>query len=144
MQIELFVLFFYLQISFQPKMKKNYRLRYGKEIKTRFYYLFFSCCISFLISLYFSEQIIYFLSLPLKQAYEQSYNFSGNEMASDIMIMQGGQIDKSKPSFIFTELTEAFFTRIQVSGFMTFYCFFFLFNYQFWLYLKPGLFEFEK
>jgi len=102
-----------------------YHLRYGKEIKWRFFlYLLLAVFFSFLISLTVSEQIIYFLTKPLKEAYKLQ--------------------NSSDPHFIFTELTEAFFTRITCSIFLTFYSFLFFFCYQFWLYLKPGLFEFEK
>ena len=121
-------------ISSKPfKKQGKYQVRYGREIKMRFFYILFTCFLSFIISLEFSEQFIYFLSFPLKQAYEWN--------DSTLPLGRGGSY---QAHFIFTELTEAFFTRIQISLFITFYCFLFLFLYQVWLYLKPGLFDFEK
>jgi Sec-independent protein secretion pathway component TatC len=93
-------------------METKYRMRYGKEIKVRMIYAILCFVISFAISLHFSEQIIYSLSMPLKKAYE----WNG--------------ANAYQPHFIFTELTEAFFTRLQVSVFVSFYSFVFILNYQ--------------
>lgn len=100
-------------ISTQNKQTR-YRVRYGREIKMRLFYILLSSFFSFVTSLQFSEQFTFFLTLPLKQAYEWSSSGSSSYQAH----------------FIFTELTEAFFARIQVSAFVTLYCFLFLLLYQ--------------
>lgn len=124
-----------------------YKLRYAQEIKIRFIYILLSCFISLIISIYFSEQILYFLTSPLKKAYELNYYQEINSLPKNIKNTKEVILEcynRNQPNFIFTELSEALFTRIKLSIFITFYCSIFITGYQFWLYIKSGLFEFEK
>jgi sec-independent protein translocase protein TatC len=46
--------------------------------------------------------------------------------------------------FIITDITEAFIAAIELSIFISIYMTIPLFFYQFWLFIKPGLYEYEK
>ena len=95
-----------------------------REIKLRMQYVFFSVILTFFCSYFFSEQIIYILATPLEQA-RSSRNGTPFH-------------------FIFTELTEAFFASITVGLFVTFGAGLWIVIYQFWLFIKPGLYFYEK
>ena len=95
-----------------------------REIKLRMQYVLFSVILTFFCSYFFSEQLIYILATPLEQARSS----------------QNG----TPFHFIFTELTEAFFASIIISLFVTFCVLLWIAIYQFWLFIKPGLYFYEK
>ena len=95
-----------------------------REIKLRMQYVLFSVILTFFCSYFFSEQLIYILATPLEQARSS----------------QNG----TPFHFIFTELTEAFFASIIISLFVTLCVLLWIAIYQFWLFIKPGLYFYEK
>lgn len=84
-----------------------------------------SVIISFSISYYYSEEIIYILTKPLNDA----------RLKEDHI---------SKFHFIFTDLTEAFYASLYVSLFITACLLLVACLYQFFLFIQPGLYEYEK
>ncbi len=86
---------------------------HGKELKLRGYYLGFSFLITFFICYYYSFEILYLFVKPFL-SYEKN--------------------------FIFTDLTEAFYTTIKLSFIISFYILIPFIIYQFWCFFIPSSF----
>lgn len=81
---------------------------YLKEAKIRFIYILFSFLFTLYSSYFFSDQLIYWSILPLKEAYFKNASHLGS--------------NGTHASFhlIFTEVTELFFAQIKIACFITF------------------------
>lgn len=98
---------------------------YFKEAQIRMFYIILSFIITWINAYLFCNQFIYLLILPLKQAFLES---------------------KTNQNFhlIFTELTEVFYVHFSLSFYITLIFFFPFILYQIWLFIKPGLYFYEK
>ena len=76
------------------------------------------------MSYYFSDRIYYLLARPLAQALRDSGN--------------------PDPKLVYTQLYEAFFTRIKVAFFGGVFLGFPVIAAQLWLFVAPGLYRSEK
>lgn len=88
-----------------------------KELKLRTYYLCFSFFITFLSCYYYSFEILYLFVKPFL-SYEKH--------------------------FIFTDLTEAFYTTIQLNFIVSIYLLLPFLIYQFWCFILPSCFRQER
>lgn len=130
--------------------------KYFVEIKTRIFYILFSFVLTFSTSYIFSDELIYLLALPLKQAYfdtncETKLFSSAPKISAkniNVNLDVEGVAHKFEQvlcfRFIFTDLTEAFTAALHVSLFISFYVTLPVILYQFWLFIKPGLYLYEK
>jgi sec-independent protein translocase protein TatC len=100
-------------------------MSYLYEIKFRCYYIFIYFLFTWFCSYFFCNQIIYILTLPLKKVYLEN---NPNAIFH----------------LIFTELTEIFFSQTKLATHITFIFLMPMIFYQIWLFLKPGLYKFEK
>jgi sec-independent protein translocase protein TatC len=91
-----------------------------EELRKRLINCLIAIGIGFSISYYFAERIFLFLSAPLQQLLPQGSNF------------------------IFTGLTDAFFTYMKLSLFAGIFFASPVILYQAWLFVAPGLYEKEK
>lgn len=96
------------------------------EFRIRMTYVFFSIAITFLCCYYFSEEIFYLLAKPLVS---QSIANSS---------------DLTKRSFMYTNITEAFTTYMKISFIASLYICFPVIIYQLWIFMVPGLYDYEK
>lgn len=87
------------------------------EIKSRFFYLMFSTFCTFLIFYHFQIEIVYLIGKPF------------------IELQQ---------TFIFLELTEAFYTLLKISGVFTILLEIPFFLYHFWSFFIPSFYQFER
>lgn len=87
------------------------------EIKSRFFYLFFSTFCTFLIIYHYKIEIVYIIGKPF------------------VTLQQ---------TFIFLELTEAFYTLLKVSLMITALLVIPLFFYQFWSFFIPSFYQLER
>lgn len=87
------------------------------EIKIRFFYLLFSTISTFFISYNYQLEMVYLLGKPF------------------IELQQ---------TFIFLELTEAFYTLLKISTLITLLVIFPFFLYQFWSFFIPSYYEIER
>lgn len=92
----------------------NYHLY---EIKSRFFYLFFSTFCTFLTLYHYKIEIVYIIGKPF------------------VTLQQ---------TFIFLELTEAFYTLLKVSLIITALLVIPFFFYQFWGFFIPSFYEIER
>ena len=92
-----------------------------KEIKFRVYYFSLFTLVIFFFSFLYFEQLIYILAIPLWNV-KKDFNFHS----------------------IYTELTEVYVVAIQSSFSVSFYVSSWLFFYNLWLFIKSGLFFYEK
>ena len=91
------------------------------ELKYRFFYYIFSNIITIIVSYEFSNELIYILVKPL--LYNKTH-----------------KIDQ----LIFTNITEAFFTFINISIFFALYFTLPILFYHIFFYILPGLYRYEK
>lgn len=91
------------------------------EFICTFFYILFSFCLTFLTSYIFAPQLIKVLSLPLSK------------------YIKIGQYD-----FIFTNIFEVFDTYITLAFYNSLFLNLPLFLYLIYLFIKPGLFKYEK
>jgi sec-independent protein translocase protein TatC len=94
------------------------------ELRTRLMWSMVAFAICFAVSYYFSDQIYYFLARPLA-----------------IVLRNTGNPD---PKLIYTQLYEAFFTRIKIGVFGGAFLGFPIIAAQLWLFVAPGLYRSEK
>ncbi len=107
---------FYNVYTFNPKFNTIFYHHFF-ELKLRFKYLVFSLLITFLTCYHYCFEIIYIFTKPF--LYHIKY-------------------------FIFTDLTEAFYTSIEISFFFSFYVIIPLFLYHFWCFFVPSRFKNER
>ena len=94
------------------------------ELRTRLIWAMAAFAVCFALSYYFSEKIYYYLALPLAEVLRES-----------------GSTD---PKLIYTQLYEAFFTRIKVAFFGGAFLGFPVIACQLWLFVAPGLYRSER
>ena len=94
------------------------------ELRTRLMWSMAAFGVCFAVSYYFSDQIYYLLARPLAQALRESGN--------------------PDPKLVYTQLYEAFFTRIKVAFFGGAFLGFPVIGAQLWLFVAPGLYRSEK
>lgn len=87
------------------------------EIKTRCLYVLFSIILTFLLCYNFQVELIYIIGKPFLE-FQQT--------------------------FIFLELTEAFYTLLHISSFLTLVVSFPFVFYQLWSFFVPSFYEFER
>jgi sec-independent protein translocase protein TatC len=87
------------------------------EIKSRFFYLVFSTFCTFFILYHYKIEIIYLIGKPFVE------------------------LDKT---FIFLDLTEAFYTLLKISTIFTFLLIIPLFMYQLWSFFTPSFYQVER
>ena len=92
------------------------------ELRRRLIYSFLALIVAFLPCWYFSKDIYNFLAQPL----------------ANVLAKQGGG------HFIFTDLTEAFFTDLRVAFWAAFCLAFPVIASQIWLFVAPGLYKQER
>ena len=94
------------------------------ELRRRLMWSIGAFLICFMVSYYFSSRIYFFLAEPL----------------ADVLRSQGNP----DPHLIYTQLYEAFFTRIKVAFFAGAFIAFPIIANQIWLFVAPGLYRSEK
>ena len=94
------------------------------ELRTRLIWSMVAFAACFGISYYFADDIYYFLAKPL----------------AEILRKHG----HGEPQLIYTQLYEAFFTRIKVAFFGGLFLGFPVIASQLWLFIAPGLYRSEK
>jgi sec-independent protein translocase protein TatC len=94
------------------------------ELRRRLIWSIAAFFICFIVCYYFSSQIYFFLAEPLAR-----------------VLRQQGTND---PHLIYTQLYEAFFTRIKVAFFGAAFVSFPIVATQIWLFVAPGLYRSEK
>jgi hypothetical protein len=94
------------------------------ELRTRLIWSIVAFGVCFIGSYYFSNRIYFFLAEPL----------------ADVLREQGNP----DPHLIYTQLYEAFFTRIKVAFFAGAFIAFPIIANQIWLFVAPGLYRSEK
>jgi sec-independent protein translocase protein TatC len=99
------------------------------ELKIRLFYFILSQMITFLFAYSYSEEIFYFLAKPL------------TTLGSSIQVEENSFAEKS---FIYTNMAEVFLAYVKVSFFVSLYFSIPVAFYQFWSFLVPGLYLYEK
>ncbi len=92
------------------------------ELRGRLLYSVIALVVAFLFCFYFAQNIFDFLARPL----------------ADILLQETGR------RFIYTDLTEVFFTQVKVAFFGGACLSFPVFAYQIWRFVAPGLYKHEK
>jgi sec-independent protein translocase protein TatC len=109
-------------VSEPEDAKKMPLLDHLIELRTRLLYSVAAFFVAFLVCFYFAQDIFDFLAQPL----------------ADILLEQTGQ------RFIYTDLTEVFFTQVKVAFFGAAVLAFPIFASQIWMFVAPGLYKHEK
>ena len=94
------------------------------ELRQRLIWSVVAFVLCFLASYYFSARIYFFLAEPLAKVLRETGN--------------------PDPHLIYTQLYEAFFTRIKVSFFAAAFISFPIVANQIWMFVAPGLYRSEK
>jgi sec-independent protein translocase protein TatC len=102
--------------------KKMPLLEHLVELRTRLLYAVAGLFVAFIFCFYFAQDIFNFLAQPL----------------ADILMQQTGR------RFIYTDLTEVFFTQVKVAFFGAACLSFPVFASQIWIFAAPGLYKNEK
>lgn len=97
---------------------------YFTEIRYRFGYLLFSLILTFFVCYFYSLQLIYLFARPFLYSKHNLFLF-----------------DKG---FIFTNLTEAFYTTLKICFFWSFIFLIPVVFYQFWCFFTPSWYCFER
>lgn len=92
------------------------------ELRRRLLYSVVALIVTFLVCFYFAQDIFDFLARPL----------------ADILLKETGR------RFIYTDLTEVFFTQVKVAFFGAVCVSFPVFAGQIWAFVAPGLYKHEK
>jgi len=109
-------------VSDPEDAKKMPLLDHLIELRTRLLYSVAAFFVAFLVCFYFAQDIFDFLAQPL----------------ADILLEQTGR------RFIYTDLTEVFFTQVKVAFFGAAVLAFPIFASQIWMFVAPGLYKHEK
>jgi len=109
-------------VSEAPDDKKMPLLDHLVELRRRLIHSAIALVIAFLFCFYFAQNIFNFLAAPL----------------ADILLKEAGR------RFIYTDLTEVFFTQVKVAFFGAACLSFPLFAMQIWRFVAPGLYKNEK
>ena len=96
-------------------------LTHIKELKYRMSYIFLSVILNFIVAYFYSLELFYFLAKPLMNL----------------------NIDHFEYSLIYTDITEAFFTYLNLSLYISFALSFLFFIHQLIYFLIPGLYNKE-
>lgn len=99
-------------------------LEHLMELRQRLMWSIVAFVLCFLVSYYFSSRIYFFLAEPLATVLRETGN--------------------PDPHLIYTQLYEAFFTRIKVAFFAGAFISFPIIANQIWLFIAPGLYRSEK
>src|SRR5271168_3176503 len=91
------------------------------EIAWRLYYILWTIFFSFISCLIFFQELSYLLTKPLL----------------NLIILESN-------SFIYTHMTEIFFTWLNNSFFISLLCSLPVIYIHIWLFIIPGLYEFER
>lgn len=94
------------------------------ELRVRLMWSMAAFAVCFAVSYYFSDHIYFLLARPLAQALRESGN--------------------PDPKLVYTQLYEAFFTRIKLGFFGGIFLGFPVIAGQIWLFVAPGLYRSEK
>ena len=94
------------------------------ELRQRLIWAMAAFAACFAVSYYFADQIYYFLARPLADVLRETGN--------------------PDPKMIYTQLYEAFFTRIKVAFFGGAFLGFPVIATQIWMFVAPGLYRSEK
>ena len=100
-------------------------LKHFRELQRRLLILCITFFLSFLVSLFYSEELLFILTKPLL----------------DISLEQ---TDLTSRRFIFTDITEVFTTYIRISFTLALLFQIPVIFYQFWLFVRPGLYQKER
>ena len=112
-----------IPVSGAEEQKKMPLLDHLVELRRRLLYAAVALLIAFAVCFYFAQNIFNFLAQPL----------------ADILLAEnGGQ------RFIYTDLTEVFFTQVKVAFFGAACLSFPIFAGQIWAFVAPGLYKHEK
>ncbi len=103
-----------------------------REIKIRAGYIIISGIITMVWAYKNAWEIIEILAGPLEEAYQVG------------SVAREGTMEEKKLKFILTEITEAFMAATEISICITIYMIIPIILYQIWLFIKPGLYEYEK
>jgi len=102
--------------------KKMPLLDHLVELRQRLLYASIALAVAFAICFYFEKQIFNFLAQPL----------------ADLLLRETGR------RFIYTGLTEVFFTQVKVAAFGAAVLSFPIFASQIWMFVAPGLYKNER
>src|SRR5690606_37904257 len=104
------------------EQKKMPLLDHLVELRRRLLYSVVGLFLAFIVCFYFAQDIFDFLARPL----------------ADILLKETGR------RFIYTDLTEVFFTQVKVAFFGAACLAFPIFAGQIWAFVAPGLYKHEK
>ena len=103
-------------------------MKHTKEITYRVLYILYNICFTFSSIYLIIDKLTYFLTIPLLQTPTPGLPPQYRE----------------RSALIFTDVTEVFLIYIKISIFLTIWSSIFFTCYQIWLFLKPGLYLYEK
>ena len=111
-------------------------LKHTVELKVRGMYTFLAFLFTWGLFFYYAEDTLYLLMNPLVSL--------PNESFANIFSEKPEEIAKINQNFIFTKVTEAFFTELRFSFLLTLLWTIPVMLYQIWLFAKPGLYPKES
>jgi Sec-independent protein secretion pathway component TatC len=111
---------------------------YMREMYIRIMYILFSVIITSICAYASAGKLIYILAAPLEEA--QKARKEREKMTGEWKEEPFGE----EFHFIFTEITEAFMAATKLSMFIGMYMQWPIILYQLWLYIKPGLYQYES
>lgn len=117
--------------------------KYLKEIRSRIVYFIFSFTFTFLIFYIWNEDLFYFLNWVMPPSTNTNISCS-----VPIVLPESNEIEDLSSTytrkFIFTDVTEAFYTSIWLAAGFTVYLLCPLFIYHYFAFLLPSLFYRER
>ena len=105
---------------------------YYLEIRARFYYCIFAFSLVFLSTYTFIENFFYLLILPIFAKLDKN-------ISNDLQ-----EANSFTNKFIFTDISEAFQTSIQLSFFISLFLILPFLLYNIWSFFIPSLYNFER
>ena len=137
--------------EYEPTKEKGGRERkmnikeYMREIYMRVLYTIMSVMITWMCAYKYTAELIYILAAPIEEAHNTRKEI---EWEKQKMTGEEGEaynaLTEQEFHFIFTEITEAFMAATKLSMFMAVYMQYPIILYQIWLFIKPGLYEYES